>query len=269
MITTEELQELLQDGVVVDESGDKVGNIGQVYLDDESGDPEWVTSKTGLFGGSETFIPLSEAKATSGEVRVPYSKDKIKDAPRMEDADGHLSPEQESELYRYYGLEGGATGEHDEGRGDSGRDRGRHGVVEEGRPRDHDHADEGMVVSEEQVRVGTEKVTTGKAKLRKYVVTENVTKTVPVEREVVRLEREPITDENRGEAMIGGDIGDDEQEIVLTEERVVVSKETVPVERVSLDTETVTEEKQVTEEVRKEQIETDLSDEANGTSTRR
>jgi uncharacterized protein (TIGR02271 family) len=131
-------------------------------------------------------------------------------------------------------------------------------VVEEGRPSDHDHNDDGMVLSEEQLRVGTEKVETGKARLRKYVVTENVTKTVPVEREEVRLEREPIAEGDTVGA--DGDIGDAEQEVVLTEERVVVSKESVPVERVSLDTETVTDHEEVNEEVRKEEVEADIPD---------
>ncbi len=270
MLNTEDLQGLMQDGVVVDESGDKVGNIGQVYLDDESGNPEWVTSKTGLFGGTETFIPIRDASATGNEVRVPYSKAKIKDAPKMEDADGHLSPEQEQELYVYYGLANGHDGDVTSAHGDTdtrgqvGRGFGNHGPTATG-----SDDDASMVRSEEQVRIGKEKVATGKARLRKYVVTENVTTTVPVQREELRLEREPITDENRDAAMKDADFGEAEQEITLSEERVVVDKETVPVERVALDTETVTEEKQVTEEVRKEQIETDLPDEPNDQSTRR
>ncbi len=261
VVATRQMQSLLgNDAVIVDADGDKVGKIGQVYLDDESGNPEWVTTNTGLFGGSETFVPLTAADVHDNEIRVPYDKATIKDAPRMDDSEGHLSSEQESELYRYYGLEGGTTGEHDEGDGDSGCDRGQHGVVEEGRPRDHDHADEGMAVSEEQLRVGTERVETGKARLRKYVVTENVTTTVPVEREEVRLEREPIGEGEGGDIVTDGVIGDDEQELTLTEERVVVDKETVPVERVSLDTETVVDKQQVTEEVRKEQVEVDQAD---------
>ncbi len=287
MVNTDQMQALLDNGgVVVDNDGDKVGKIGQVYLDDQSGDPEWVTVKTGLFGTSETFVPLSSADIQENEIRVPFDKATIKDAPRMDDAEGHLSPEQESELFRYYSVDGNSdtrdhetvvAGDHDgEHRGTKdhvdmdGTDtrdgefehseatHGTDGVVEEGRPRDHDHNDDGMVLSEEQLRVGTEKVETGKARLRKYVVTENVTKTVPVEREEVRLEREPIAEGDTVGA--DGDIGDAEQEVVLTEERVVVSKESVPVERVSLDTETVTDHEEVNEEVRKEEVEADIPD---------
>jgi uncharacterized protein (TIGR02271 family) len=105
--------------------------------------------------------------------------------------------------------------------------------------------------------VGTERQTTGRARLRKYVTTENVTQTVPVRREEVRIEREPITDANAGAAMSGPDISEEEHEVVLHEERPVIEKETVPVERVRLDKETVTDEVTVDEEVRKERIETD------------
>jgi uncharacterized protein (TIGR02271 family) len=111
-----------------------------------------------------------------------------------------------------------------------------------------------MTRSEEQLHVGTEKVESGKVRLRKYVVTENVTQTVPVSREEVRLEREPITDANRDAALSGGDITEEEHEVTLHAERPVVSKDAVPVERVRLGTETVTGEQEVSETLRKEQI---------------
>jgi uncharacterized protein (TIGR02271 family) len=114
--------------------------------------------------------------------------------------------------------------------------------------------DDAMTVSEERLNVGTERRETGRARLRKYVVTENVTQTVPVQREQVRVEREPITGANRDAAMSGQDISEDEHEVVLHEERPVTQKETVPVERVQLDTETVTEQETVGEEVRKERV---------------
>jgi uncharacterized protein (TIGR02271 family) len=114
-----------------------------------------------------------------------------------------------------------------------------------------------MTRSEEQLNVGTEKVQTGRARLRKYVTTEQQTVTVPVSREEVRIEREPITEGNRDAALSGPGISEEEHEVILTEERPVVSKETVPVERVRLDKETVTEQERVTEDVRKEQIDLD------------
>jgi uncharacterized protein (TIGR02271 family) len=96
--------------------------------------------------------------------------------------------------------------------------------------------------------------------LRKYVVTENETKTVPVKKEKVRVEREPITDANRGSAMAGPDISEEEHEVTLTEEVPVVEKRTVPKERVRLEKDVEQDERQITEQVRKERIASDGAD---------
>jgi uncharacterized protein (TIGR02271 family) len=114
--------------------------------------------------------------------------------------------------------------------------------------------DDAMTRSEEELRVGTADRERGRARLRKHVVTENVTKTVPVQREELRVEREPITDANRDAATSGADISEEEHEVVLHEDEVVVEKRAVPKERVRLDKETVTDEREISEDVRKEQI---------------
>ena len=93
---------------VYDESGQKIGSASEVYLDDETGQPEWVTVRTGLFGTKESFVPIRDADLTDDGVRVTVSKERVKDAPKI-DTDGHLSPEEEQELYRYYGLGMGGT----------------------------------------------------------------------------------------------------------------------------------------------------------------
>ncbi len=237
-------------GNVIEANGNKIGGVGQIYLDDQTGEPNWVTVKTGLFGTSESFVPLSGASISGSDIVVAYDKDTVKDAPRV-DPDGHLSPEEEESLYAYYGLGGTTT------RGvDYGQDTDREATV--GRDVSGPTTDDAMTRSEERLRVGTQTQEAGRARLRKYVVTENVTQTVPVSREEVRIEREPITDANRDRAMAGPAISEEEHEVVLREERPVVEKEAVPVERVRLDTETVTDQVTVNEEVRKEQIDTDI-----------
>ena len=265
MLSTDQAQQLLSNGGnVVDNDGDKIGGIGQIFLDDQTGRPEWVTVKTGLFGGGESFVPLRDSDVTGNDIRVPFDKDKVKDAPRISDSNGHLSEDEEATLYRHYGTDGAdydtSYGYTDtETRTDT--DTAYTGA---GHDTSGPNTDSAMTRSEEQVRVGTEKVETGRARLRKYVVTENVTTTVPVSREEVRLEREPITDANRDEALRGGDITEEEHEVILTEERPVVQKETVPVERVRVDKDTVTEQHEVDETVRKEEIELDESDSTSG-----
>ncbi|WP_144662044.1 DUF2382 domain-containing protein [Paenarthrobacter nicotinovorans] len=272
MLARENIDRLLGlDGNVRTTEGDKVGSIGTFYTDDDTGEPTWVTVKTGLFGSSESFVPLREAAVEGDDVVVPFSKDHIKDAPRVAD-DGHLDPGEESRLYNHYGLEG-AYGNDGHARGTDFAagtaattgtadyaDTTRTDYTDTTDTTDTSRDDAAMTRSEERLNVGTEKQATGRARLRKYITTENVTTTVPVEREEVRLEREPITDSNAGDALSGPDLTESEHVVTLHEERPVVEKETVPVERVRLEKETVRDDVEVEEEVRKERIETDGTD---------
>ncbi len=263
MITTDQARTLLDGGGNVVGSDDaKIGGIGQIFLDDKTGQPEWVTVKTGLFGNAESFVPLHDADASGNDVRVPYDKNKVKDAPRVSDSDGHLDETEEHTLFEYYGLNGTSTPTETPATTSETTSDDAAGTV--GRDTSGPTTDSAMTRSEEQLHVGTEKVATGKARLRKYVVTENVTKTVPVTREEVRLEREPITEANAGDAHSGGDLTSEEHEVTLHEDRVVTQKETVPVERVRVDKDTVTEQQHVDEEVRHEEIE--LDGESTGTT---
>jgi uncharacterized protein (TIGR02271 family) len=241
-------------GNVVGADGQKIGSIGQVYVDDSTGEPSFVTVKTGLFGLAESFVPLQDASVTGSDIRVAYTKDEVKDAPRV-DPDGRITPTEEQRLYAHYGLSsrGGHTSGTERADVSGTRDYGTHDYETLGPT-----TDDAMTRSEERLKVGTREEEAGRARLRKYVVTENVTQTVPVSREEVRVEREPVTDENVDTARSGGNISEGEHEVVLHKERPVVEKEAVPVERVRLGTETVTDQATVSEDVRKEQIDTDL-----------
>ena len=249
-LTADQLHGLLgKGGKVVGPDGAKIGGIGQVYLDDETGAPEWVTVTTGLFGTSQSFVPLRGARTSGADIVVDYDKHTVKDAPRV-DADGHLSPEDEEQLYAYYGLgDQYATSDADretaEAVGTTGRDTSGPTTVT------------AMTRSEERLQVGVQTREAGRARLRKFVVTENVTQTVPLRREEVRITREPITDANRAQSMDGPEITEAVHEVVLHAERTVVEKKAVPVERVRLGTEQVTEQVTVDETVRKEQLEVD------------
>jgi uncharacterized protein (TIGR02271 family) len=224
-----------------DEHGDKIGKVEQVYLNDQTNAPEWVTISTGLFGKKESFAPLRNANFTDDKITLAVSKDAVKDAPQITD-DGHLDETEQAELYRYYAAQLSGNTQY--------ADR-----VTDDKTGNAGTTDEAITRSEERMHVGTERVETGRARLVKYIVTENVTKTIPVSHEEVRLEREIITDANRGEALTGSDISEAEYEVTLHAERPVVSTETVPVERVKLSTETVTDTQEVAGTVRKEQVE--------------
>ena len=187
-------------------AGDKVGKIGQVYFDDDSGRPSWVTVKTGLFGTQESFVPLSAADLDGVDVVVPYDKDTIKGAPRV-DSDGSVTPQEENRLYSYYfsapTLSG--VGEHTEVSKNTGNqpdahlsgrpdhddddDRSRDRVTEEERRHRERESEEGR--NREPETGGDETGgEVGTPRLRRYVVTEKV---VPVSREEV-----PLEDSDRG-----------------------------------------------------------------------
>jgi uncharacterized protein (TIGR02271 family) len=228
---------------VVGSDGEKIGKLAEIYDDPETGKPEWATVSSGLFGTKSNFVPLAGASPAGEDVRVRVTKDQVKDAPGV-DTDSALSEQEEQRLFEHYGVpyttEGSTTAQ--------GAPQG----VSEGGDRKGDDA---MTRSEEELHVGTTSREAGRARLRKYVVTEQVQRTVPVRREEVRVEREPITEDNADEAMSGAEISEGEHEVVLHEEEPVVEKSTVPKERVRLDKDTTTDEREVSEEVRKERIE--------------
>ncbi|WP_020670058.1 DUF2382 domain-containing protein [Amycolatopsis nigrescens] len=271
----------LVDSTVMDSHGSKIGKVGTVYLADDTHQPEWVTVKTGMFGQKESFVPLSGADMDNEGVHVKVAKDQVSDAPRI-DADGHLSQEESVELYKYYGMPSPRSGQREDRMHSGGRDsgqamqgmqgapmtgqgmqaaQGKHAGQDTGKDASRqakhtgdDDQREAMIRSEERLKVGTEEVETGHVRLRKYVVTEEQQVTVPVSHEEVRVEREPITDADRG---MRGEIGEAEQDVVLHAEKPVVQKESVPVEKVRLGTEKITEEQTVSGKIRKEQIDVD------------
>ena len=245
---------------MVDRDGDRIGTIDAIYLDDQTGQPEWALVNTGLFGTKSSFVPLVQATQTGDDVQVPYDKQLVKDAPRI-DPDQHLSEAEEQRLWRHYGLyydtidRAVATGRDTTSRGRAGRDV------------PGPATDDAMTRSEEELRVGTARRERGRVRLRKYVTTEPVQQTVPVQREQVRVEREPITDANLDAATSGPEISEAEHEVILREEEPVVEKRAVPKERVRLDKDTITDEERVAEEIRKEQI--DVEDTKGGRQERR
>ena len=246
--------------------GDKIGKVEQVFLDDNTEEVTFVTVNTGLFGTKESFVPADGAQQDGDRLVLPYTKDVVKDAPNV-DADQHLSPAEEEEIYRYYQMNYSGTGGRDD-RDATETDRnaapaaGTAGYARNDRYADdtadrHDTAaradldDNEVIRHEERLRVGKERQETGRARLRKYVVTEHETVDVPVQREEVRVERTPLD----GTEVTGGTIGEDTVEVTLHEERAVVAKETVGVEKIELEKETVRDTERVDAEVRKEQVE--------------
>ena len=270
----------LQDANVYDTNGDKVGSVGQVYLDDATNEPTFVTVKTGLFGMKETFVPLNQASQAQDGLTVPFDKDFIKDAPNV-DADGSLTPEEEQRIYEYYsldytagrgnrdrdGLDDGR--EHDAQRRDAstqtGHAAGIAGGAGVGESRDYpegtvagdrgvDRDDASVVVRDEHLDVHTERQATGEYRLRKHTYQDTETIEVPVEREEVVVERTPV-DPNSAEARTAG--RGDEEVSVTTHEDVPVVDKNVTAEKVSLGKTAVQDTETVTETVQHEDVDID------------
>ena len=222
-----------------------LGLVEGIYLDDETGEPEWLGLVTD--GGQTSFVPINEATHSPDGVRLPYAREQVRSAPRTQ-ADGHLTPDEEAALYRHYGRDYTPM----PARAEQPL-AGERGVV--GRDTSGPETDNAMTRSEEELRVGKMQVESGRVRLRKYIVTEHVEKTVPLQREEVRIEREPITDANVGNALDGPPLSEEEHEVVMHAEEAVVEKRVVPKERVRVEKDTIVEEQTVTDELRKERIE--------------
>lgn len=288
-----------------DKNGEKLGDVNEVFVDDQSGQPTFVEVNHGLFGMNSSLVPLRGHDFSGDDLKLGFSKDRIKDAPDF-DSDKPLTPEAQSDIFKHYGLDNahdvtdykdsnldskrdaqaGADKDHNltAGAGAAGAGAGVAGAGAAGAHADEKKAathttdsaaterkagvaddaaaartnnDGELIRSEEQLNVNKERVATGEARLRKYVVTDTESVEVPVEREEVRVERTPINaeDAKNYNGAIAGD--SEEASVTLHEERVNVNKETVPVEKINLKKDTVRDTETHTEELRKEQIDTD------------
>ena len=160
---------------VRDADGEKIGSFGDVFLDHETDRPAWGGVRTGLFGNRESFVPLERVEEVDDDLRVPFAKDVVKDAPRVE-PDVALTPEEEAALWRHYGQD------YVELRDDTP-------VAATG---DAPLGDDAMTRSEEEVRIGEGPMKPAeRVRLRKVLVTEHEKRVVPVQKEVIQLETEP------------------------------------------------------------------------------
>lgn len=247
-----------------DADGEKLGSVKEVYVNDSTGQPDFVAVGHGLFGMSSSLVPLRGHRLDGENLQLAFSKDRIKDAPNI-DHDAHLTDADQDTIYRHFGLESTQNVENYEQ--DLPRERAGYATTDDRRAglregeraglRDGDRDEHGeMIRSEERLNVEKDRVDAGQVRLRKYVVHDTETVEVPVEREEVHVERTPI-DADDARAARGGKLGDDEASVTLHEERVNVTKETVPVEKVGLDKKTVRDTETVSEDVAHEEIEVD------------
>jgi uncharacterized protein (TIGR02271 family) len=221
---------------VYDSAGEKIGQVEEIFYDDQTDQPEWIGIGTGFFGTKRVLVPVEGASQSGDGLTVRYSKQQVKDSPDI-DSD-ELSQSTEQELYSYYGLG------YSEQRSDTG-------LPEGGRGRVDDDATS-ITRSEEELQVGKREVEAGRARLRKWVETEPVDMDVELKRETARVTREPID-----QAVSDAEIGEEEVEVGLRQEEAVVQKQTVAKERVGIEKDVDTARETVSDEVRKERVEID------------
>jgi sporulation protein YlmC with PRC-barrel domain len=104
---------------VFDPAGHRVGMVGQLFLDDDTDQPAWITVQTGLFGTNESFVPLDGAAFDGDTLTVAVGKDAVRQAPRIDLEQGDLPLEGERALYRYYGMAHGVSVEQADGADES------------------------------------------------------------------------------------------------------------------------------------------------------
>ncbi len=230
-----EVQELTQmrGAPVVANDGEQIGEVEEIYLDNETGKPEWVGVSTGM---KTVLVPLEGADVQENAISVPYGVDQVTSSPPIEAEE--ISQEQEQEIYAHYGLSYGES-------------RSGSGLPEGGVPSGTTDEAE-FVRSEEELAVGKQQVEAGRVRLRKWVETESVETDVELRRETARITREPVN-----EVVSGVELGEDVIEVPLHEERPVVEKEVVARERVGLETDVETEVETVSDQVRKERVDVD------------
>ena len=237
----------MRGAAVYSSDGERIGTVEELFMDEETRQPEWIGIGTGFFGTKRVLVPVTGASTESDGLTVPYSKQQVKDAPDI-DAD-EISQETEAELYAYYGLE------NSEQRSDTGLAEGAPADAPTTTPSAPRARDAEVVRAEEELAVGKRQVEAGRVRLRKWVETEPVSMDVELQREVAQVERQPID-----QPIESAEIGEETIEVPLHAERPVVEKQTVAKERVSLDTGVEVETQTVTDELRKERVEVEGDD---------
>ena len=234
-LTTDQLVER-QGTPVYSSEGEKIGSVEEIFVDEETNQPEWIGIGTGFFGTKRVLVPATGAEMGGDGFSVPYTKDHVKETPDI-DSD-EISQETEAKLYAHYGLG------YSERRSDTG--------LPEGAPAERSGTATGeadIVRSEEELRVGKRQTESGRARVRKWVETEPVQAEVELRRETARVTREPIN-----QPVSGAELGEQEIDVTLRAEEPVVQKQTVAKERITVEKDIEVEHATVSDEVRKERV---------------
>ena len=166
---------------VRDRNDEKIGKIGDLYLDEETDRPAYAGVRTGLLGRRESILPLEGIVERDDELIAPYDAELVHDAPAI-DPDEALDDAEQARLAHHYDAPPESPSAPDAPPASSS--------ATDAEPDRSAGAE--MIRSEEEVVTGTTGMKAAeRVRIRKVLVTENVTKKVPVRREEIRLETDP------------------------------------------------------------------------------
>ncbi len=234
------VEDRFADYTVYDQHYEKIGKVDDLFIN-EADQPEYIGVKMGFLGTRSTLIPIDMVRVNDERqlVEVSADKDTVKSGPTFDD-DREITPEFESEVYSYYGLQRASTTE----------EPGTYEAYQGTQTTDEDELR--VQRTEEELRAGTREREAGGVHVRKRVRTDRERIEVPTRHEEVSVERVPV-DSETSEA----EIGEEEIRVPLTEEEVVTEKRPVAKEEVRIRKDVVEDTEVVEEDVRKEEVDVD------------
>jgi uncharacterized protein (TIGR02271 family) len=245
---------------VVDRNGNNIGTLECLWAD-HTGEPAFVGVRTGWLLGKTHVVPASSVEVSehSRRIRLPYPEDKVKNAPAY-DSEAEMTEDKEHEIYRFYGISAGAGASMASNRAQTTASKPSGTSMTEARREARGTEEASLRLAEEQLRIGKREVEAGGVRLRKVVRTETVNQPVELRREEIVIERVPSGQTGAGATQHAFE--EQEVYIPLRREEAVVQKEVRVREEVRARKESQTDTQNVTESVRKEDVDIERTGEA-------
>lgn len=245
---------------IADATGRPYGTLEELFVGRHTGAPEFgivSVPRPGEPGTKRVAVPLETARPHGDVVVLPLAPDRVSEAPEVQRTVESIPPDAGERIVAFFAgaHQQDVTAQHDEVTAATAS-------IAPDALDDRDEVDEvDVTVSEEELVVDKEARATERVHLRKIIVEEEVTVTVTLRHEELRIERVPVErpavadvdhlERGNGDAQLV----EGELEFVLLAEEPVVQKRIVPVERIKVARDTIVEQRRITDHVRKERVE--------------
>jgi uncharacterized protein (TIGR02271 family) len=233
---------------VVDLNNEKIGTVDAIW-EDQAGQPSYLAIRTGWLGlGKAHVVPAHSAEVNEErrKIKLPYSAELVKAAPTFESADD-ITADSETQIRDYFSAAIGSRGTYNEQYVDQPH-RSKTARTEA-------DDDTTLRLKAEELRVGKREVEYGGVRLRKIVRTETVNQPVELQREEIVVERVPVS--GQSSTVEDENFTDQEIYIPLRREEAVVEKTVRATEEVRVGKRRESDQRNVEETVRREDVEID------------